>query len=164
MMALKGEKRIRLFSLILIGSLMACSARQTRPITPFAHYIPVNYEVTCAEGVDAPANLLPLIKKNIQEYLDDKSYWNKNARPVNMSIKITHIEEGSKPAYILIAFRAPTSSIAAEVVLSTKGEPIENFRINSKNRENPAMAKAVDLTDWMARQFVNKVMETVQGP
>ena len=112
----------RLFFLLALSLLIlisACASRikTTQPTTPAVHYIPIQYEVTYAQGVKAPDNLLHLIKKKLQEYIDDKGWWAADSKPVKLSIKITHIETASTAATVFIGPLAPPGKISGEVVI-----------------------------------------------
>lgn len=58
----------------------------------FKFYIPAKINITKAESI--PDEIIPALESNMKLYTD-RSYWNEKAKPVDILIKITGIEEAS---------------------------------------------------------------------
>ena len=158
-------KKIALL-LLVFALLSACASGQVQQKTIVIHYKPVSYEITLAQGVEAPDILVPAIKTKIREYIDDKNYWNKNSKSVDMTIKITHVETASRVKFGLIGSLAPPGIVAADVILSADNKQVEYYKISAKRTESFFFGQALwaDMNDNMAKQFVLDLMDAIQRP
>ncbi|MCX5847253.1 MAG: hypothetical protein NTW12_13005 [Deltaproteobacteria bacterium] len=158
------KRLLILLALSLLILISACASRitTTQPTTPSVHYIPIQYEVTYAQGVNAPDNLLPLIKKKIQEYLDDKGWWETDSKSVRLSIKITKVETASAAATVFIGPLAPPGKISGEVVIYYEDKIVGQYTIDSSYRTVSGVALFSDLDDRIAGKFVSEVMYAVR--
>jgi hypothetical protein len=163
-------RRLTIISIVIFISLcFACTPRKAILNPLPSEYIsqcrPVEYDVAYAQDIILSESLHNLIKRKLQEYMDDKESWSNDRKKVKLSITITHIETPSSFAAVLAGPASPIippSKMSGKVIVYYENKEIGRYKVDASCRTFWPMSLYVDLEERIAGQFANEVMQELR--